>query len=259
MIKHIGDVHVSVGSDYVGEVEINRSPNNFFDARLIADIADAYDELDARFCRAIVLCSAGKHFCAGADFHEESSAEALPSDGAGDLYRQAVRLFCAGLPVVAAIQGAAIGGGLGLACSADFRVGAPEARFSANFAKLGFHQGFGLSVTLPRIVGQQFALEMLYVGARITGTEAHARGLVDRLSPIDEVRTGARDLAREIAQSAPLAVRSIRTTMRGTLAAEVEIVTQHEDSEQVRLMSTHDFVEGSKASLERRDPNFVGK
>jgi 2-(1,2-epoxy-1,2-dihydrophenyl)acetyl-CoA isomerase len=254
-----GDVSADLDDDFVAVVEIHRPPNNFFDANLIRNMADAYADLQAGPCRAIVLCSEGKHFCAGADFHGESDAESLPTEGATDLYQEAVRLFRGELPVVAAVQGAAIGGGLGVACSADFRVAAPEARFAANFARLGFHQGFGLSVTLPAIVGQQTALELLYTGRRITGEEALARGLCDRLVDLSELRREARALAAEIAGSAPLAVRSIRRTMRGHLADEVARITRHEDAEQIRLRSTSDFAEGTKASLGRREPNFTGR
>lgn len=253
-----GDVTVEMGDDLVAEVEIHRPPNNFFDAGLIASIADAYESLQAGPCRAVVLCSEGKHFCAGADFHGQSDAEALPEAGAADLYRQAVRLFRAELPVVAAVQGAAVGGGLGVACSADFRVAAPEARFTANFSRLGFHPGFGLSVTLPRIVGNQAALDLLYTGRRVNGEEAEAIGLCDRLVSLQELRPAARRLAGEIAAAAPLAVRSIRATMRGDLADEVARITRHEDAEQMRLRATDDFAEGTRASLERRDPNFTG-
>lgn len=253
-----GDVSAQLGDDFVAEVEIHRPPNNFFDARLIRNLADAYEHLQSGDCRAIVLCSEGKHFCAGADFHGESDAEALPEEGAADLYSEAVRLFRGELPVVAAVQGAAIGGGLGVACSADFRVGAPEARFAANFSRLGFHQGFGLSVTLPAIVGKQAAMELLYTGRRINGEEAARIGLCDRLAPLDGLRPAARELAREIATAAPLAVRSIRRTMRGSLADEIARITRHEDEEQKRLRATADFAEGTRASLERREPHFTG-
>lgn len=259
MAQIFGDVSVQLGDDFVAEVEIHRPPNNFFDVALIRAIAEAYEWLDGDGgCRAIVLCSEGKHFCAGADFNQESSAAPLPEEGAVSLYREAVRLFRGALPVVAAVQGAAIGGGLGLACSADFRVAAPEARFAANFARLGFHQGFGLSATLPPIVGQQQALELLYTGRRINGEEAARIGLADRLVSLGEVRGAARELAGEIAGSAPLAVRSIRATMRGRLADLVAEATDREDAEQIRLRSTADFAEGTRASFERRDPVFTG-
>lgn len=253
------DLEVSLGDDLVADVKICRPPNNFFDTALIRALADAYDRLAEGPCRAIVLSSQGKHFCAGADFHGESEADSLPETGAKALYAEGLRLFRSQIPVVAAVHGAAIGGGLGLACSADFRVASPDARFSANFSRLGFHQGFGLSVTLPAIVGQQAALEMLYTGARLTGEQALEIGLCDRLVPGGELAGAARALAGEIAASAPLAIRSIRRTMRAELADRVEAIVDREDSEQVALRKTDDFAEGIAASLQRRPPRFAGR
>jgi enoyl-CoA hydratase/carnithine racemase len=160
---------------------------------------------------------------------------------------------------VAAVQGSAVGGGLGLACAADFRVASPETRFMANFSKLGFHQGFGLSVTLPEIVGQQPAREMLYTSARIDGTRAREIGLADRLVPADQVRSQACSLAAEIAAAAPLAVASIRATMRHGLAERVDAALERELAEQQRLSRTADWAEGIRASQERRDPVFEGR
>ncbi|MCP4037945.1 MAG: enoyl-CoA hydratase/isomerase family protein, partial [bacterium] len=159
-------------------------------------------------------------------------------------------------PTVAAIQGAAIGGGLGLALMPDFRIAAPEARFSANFARLGFHQGFGLSVTLPRLVGQQAAAEILYTGQRIKGEQAKELGLCDRLVPLEQLRDEAHALAREIAISAPLAVESIRETLRGDLPALIRQATDREKAEQERLQKTEDFAEGTRAMAKRRTPDF---
>jgi enoyl-CoA hydratase/carnithine racemase len=184
-IGPFADVGVTLAEDFVANVEIRRPPNNHFDAALIASLADAFEALDEDpRCRTVVLCAEGKHFCAGANLGGPGPGGGRAAGSAGDLYDEAVRLFQTRTPVVAAVQGAAVGGGLGLALLADFRVAAPEARFSANFARLGFHHGFGLSVTLPALVGQQRALEMLYTGVRLKGEEALAIGLCDRLAPL---------------------------------------------------------------------------
>jgi enoyl-CoA hydratase/carnithine racemase len=247
-------------SGHVVQAELNKPPANYFDESLLTQLGDVLEEMaeDAQ-CRAVVLCAAGKHFCAGADFSSRSNA---PSEGdatAGSIYRQAVRIFGANVPIVAAVQGSAVGGGLGLACAADFRVASPETRFVANFSRLGFHQGFGLTVSLPEIVGGQLAKEMLYTGARIDGTRAYAAGLADRLVAADELRGAAHALAEQIAGAAPLAVASIRATMRNGLADRVAEVLEHELAEQTRLRKTEDFAEGIKASMQRRDPVFHGR
>ena len=251
------DLSVELGDDFVAQVEIRRAPNNFFDQALIAALADAMTALDAELrCRAVVLASDGKHFCAGANFGKRAPGM---GDVGNSLYDEAVRLFATRTPVVAAVQGAAIGGGLGLALWPDFRVAAPEARFSANFARLGFHHGFGLTVTLPRAVGPQRALELLYTGERIDGARAHAIGLADRLVPLARLRDEARAFAAEIAASGPLAITSIRETMRGQLAGEIRAATQRERAEQERLQHTSDFKEGVAAMAERRPPTFRGR
>jgi enoyl-CoA hydratase/carnithine racemase len=255
--QRFGDVTVDAGGDLVATVELHRPPNNHFDLALIASLADAFDAIDRDGeCRAIVLCSEGRHFCAGADFGGRGDGVTA---GQRHLYEEAVRLFEARTPVVAAVQGAAIGGGLGLAMAADFRVASPEARFSANFARLGFHHGFGLTVTLPPAVGQQRALELLYTGRRVAGEEAVRIGLCDRLAPAEDLRAAAHALAAEIAASAPLAVRSIRETMRGDLAERVRAALVRERAEQERLNRTDDFREGVSATAERREARFTGR
>jgi enoyl-CoA hydratase/carnithine racemase len=257
-----GDVSVDLDGDFVAIVELHRPPENYFDVDLVRSLAEAYEALDAEGgCRVIVLCSEGKHFCAGADFSGRSRPSSLQrgSSGATQLYDEAARLFGTRKPVVAAVQGTAIGGGLGLACSADFRVACPQTRFSANFARLGFHHGFALSVTLPEIVGMQTSLELLYTGRRVTGEEAMQIGLCDRLSEAAELRATAHGLATEIAASAPLAVQSIRETMRGGLYDRVRAATERELSEQDRLRRTADWSEGVRAAAERRPPRFEGR
>lgn len=248
--------------NHLAMVELQRPPHNFFDIDFITAVADAYEELDRlAACRAIVLCAQGKNFCAGANFgaNDTGSAEDLSRGQLSNaLYRQAVRIFRCKKPVVAAVQGAAIGGGLGLAVAADFRVTCPEARFSANFTKLGFHPGFGLTVTLPELIGKQRAALMCLTSRRITGEQALAWGLADLCVPLAEVRDAAIALAQEIASCAPLAVASTRSTLRVGLADRVAMQTDHELAEQNALRGTADWAEGIKASGERREPNFVG-
>ena len=172
---------------HVGLIEIQRPPLNFFDISLINQIADALEEFDKDIeIRASVLAAQGKAFCAGADFsdpkrqEQEASAKprAIPPTAwpINSLYVHAVRIFRTKKPVVAAVHGAAIGGGLGLAVSADFRVTCPEARFAANFTKLGFHPGFGLTTTLPELVGKNNAELIFYTSRRVTGEEATQHG-----------------------------------------------------------------------------------
>ncbi|GLR83838.1 enoyl-CoA hydratase/isomerase family protein [Bradyrhizobium iriomotense] len=255
---------------HVGTIEIRRPPLNFFDISLINQIADALDEFDRDIeIRASVLSAQGKAFCAGANFNdparqeqEAQAAKGDPADSLGPinhLYIQAVRIFRAKKPIVAAVHGAAIGGGLGLAVSADFRVTCPEARFSANFTKLGFHPGFGLTVTLPELIGKNNAELMFYTSRRVTGEEAYKWGLANELVPQDQVKPAAMKLAAEIAECSPLGLISTRATMRNGLADRVMAATNHELAEQTRLRATEDFREGVKATEERRAANFRGR
>ncbi len=248
------DVAVAQQGAHVAVVRLRRPPNNYFDTGLIEDVATAYEELDrSGWCRAIVLASEGKHFCAGLDFAGNAGQDIAA------LYRAALRLFAAPLPVVAAVQGAAIGGGCGLALSADFRLATAQSRFSANFARLGFHHGFALTVTLPAAVGRQAAADLLLTGRRIDGEQALALGLCDRLAGEDDLLAQAIGYAEELAASGPLAVRSIRATLRHGLVDEARLAMEHECAEQTRLRDTADFAEGVRAAAERRDPSFDGK
>ncbi|MGD9880554.1 MAG: enoyl-CoA hydratase/isomerase family protein, partial [Reyranella sp.] len=243
---------------HVGIVEIQRPPHNFFDNSLINQIADAFEAFDRDVnIRSYVLCAQGKSFCAGADF--QNRPQTGSAESGKHLYKEATRLFRSKKPSVGAIQGPAIGGGLGLAVMPDFRVTCSEARFSANFTRLGFHPGFSLTFTLPRLIGQQRANLMFYTGRRIGGDEAYAWGLADVLVPLADVRKAALELATEIAQGGPLAVQSTRETMRRGFADAAEAATERELTEQDWTRKTEDFKEGIKSYAEKRLGNFKGR
>jgi enoyl-CoA hydratase/carnithine racemase len=251
--------------DKVATIEIRRPPHNFFDITLINEIADACEALDKDAgCRAIVLAAQGTAFCAGAKLGNEADVQDVlvkkaQAGQTANLYVEAVRLFRIEKPIVGAIHGPAVGGGLGLALVPDLRVTCPEARFCANFTRLGFHPGFGLTVTLPELIGPSRAAMMFFTSRRIPGDEAYRIGLADVLVPQAEVRPAAQALAKEIAECSPLGVLATRATVRAGLADRVRAATEIELAKQMKLRQTEDFKEGVNAVNARRTPNFKGR
>ena len=245
--------------DHVVVIEIQRPPHNFLDVEMLRGLADAFEAMDLEdSCRALVLASVGKSFCAGGGFVTSGEVAPLTEDNAGAVYLEGLRLFRTKKPVVAAVHGAVVGGGLGLALACDFRVTCPEAYFQAIFTRLGIHPGFATTLTLPRLIGNSRAAWMFYTGRRVGGEEAVNIGLADRLRPQGEVKTASIELAKEIAGSAPLAVMSTRATMRRELALRVKDALDHELEEQARLSLTDDFKEGVQATAKKRRPVFKG-
>ncbi|MDE0497152.1 MAG: enoyl-CoA hydratase/isomerase family protein [Acidimicrobiaceae bacterium] len=248
----------------VGLVVMDRPPHNFLSYRQVHDIADAMVELEEDMSiGCAVLAAEGRSFCAGADLGGEGvgggAEEKVGGSATLQLYQGSGRLFDVTLPIVGAIHGPAIGGGLGLAMVPDIRITCPEARFCANFASLGIHQGFGMSVTMPLLLGPERAAKVLLGAKRYKGDEAVELGLADECVAADQVRDRAVEVAREIAANAPLAVRAIKATLRLGLGDKVREVTQREAAEQLRLSGTEDAREGMKAVSERRPGNFVGR
>jgi enoyl-CoA hydratase/carnithine racemase len=251
---------------HVAVVEMQTPPHNFLTPTLVEAVAEALESFDGSAeVRAAVLCAQGRSFCAGANFGGDdgplgagSAREPVGGSTTERLYAAAARLCEVSTPFVAAVHGPAIGGGLGLAMTANLRVTCPEARFSANFGALGIHQGFGLSVLLPETIGPTRAAEVLLTSARLDGEAAAAMGLADRCVPADDVRSTAVDLAAQIAANAPLALRAINRTLRHGLADRVRAATVHEAEQQRLLSSTADAAEGIRAVTERRAGRFTG-
>jgi enoyl-CoA hydratase/carnithine racemase len=252
-------INVERTERHIAVVTFERPPANFFSLEMIGELADALEAIgDDGTTRAVVLRAGGKHFSAGADFTVLDAHGERQLIDVEELYRHAVRIFAQPVPLVVCLHGAVIGGGLGLGMAADFRVAATDVRISANFARLGIHQGFGLSVTLPRTVGWAAASRLLYTGQSLNGAEAAELKLIDRTTTADNVVSAALALAADIAGSAPLAVRSIRQTLRAALLEQVRTAISQEVREQRMLFATADFGEGVSAARERRRPEFSG-
>ena len=254
------EVGVSIDG-HIATVELKRPPNNFLDVDLIEALANELEKLDdERNVRAIVLAAEGKHFSAGANIkarlEAQEAGKPLPTRPR-HLYHEAQRLVQTHKPIVAAVHGSAIGAGLGLALIADFRVTCKEARLAANFCALGYHPGFGMTCTLPRVIGHQKARWMFLSGKRITGEEAYAIGLADRLVPQEDVRKVAREMAAEIAKAGPLGVQAARDTLNLDLIPAFRAATEREMFEQNVLRETNDFKEGVKAGFDRREAVFT--
>jgi len=245
----------------ISVVTLRRPPHNLLTQPALARLADALESL-AHTAGAAVLCSEGQSFCAGADFRSAEAPD--PTSGTGfeavtsAFYRQAVRVFASPVPTVAAVQGAAVGAGFGLALACDLRVVGGRGFFQANFVRLGIHPGFGLSVLLPRTVGPGRAAELFLTGRRVGAEEAGRIGLAERVVPEGQELESALELAAEIAAGAPLAVSATRATLRSGLAEVAARAMEHELVEQSALAGTGDAAEGVAAMLEGRPPRFSG-
>lgn len=244
----------------VAIVTLDRPPHNHVSVPLLSSLAAVLERIDAaRDLRCTVIQAEGRNFCAGADLVSPGEVGTDGMQGVDQLYAQAGRLFAVSKPIVAAVQGAAVGAGLGLALVADFRVAADNARFMANFVKLGLHPGFGLTHTLPNLIGRSRAELMFLTGRRVRADEALAWGLVDEVVSAPAVRSAALRLACEIAENAPLAIVATRRTLRAGLGDAVRSQTILEHREQSALRPTEDFREGVRAVAERRPGRFIGR
>ncbi|AJR24183.1 enoyl-CoA hydratase/isomerase family protein [Sphingobium sp. YBL2] len=235
----------------VATITLSRPPHNFFDVAMITQIADLIEACDrdpgVRLC---LLTSDQKNFCAGADFSGGNRPDPMP------IYQAAARLIDRRKPLVAVVHGAAIGGGLGLALAADFRIGASDCWFQGNFVRIALSPGFGLSYTLPRLVGAQRARDLLLTGRRVDAQEALDIGLIDRLAPREGLHEATGAFAAELAENAPAAMVATRTLLSKDAGRDFRAAVEAELAHQRLLFASPDFAEGVAASRERRTPHF---
>lgn len=229
---------------------------NFLSVALLEHLVAVWDWADSEpECRVILLCSKGSVFSAGMNFADFMGGKEVSPES---LYKLSQQLFEGSTLVIAVIQGAAVGAGLGLAMIADQRVAGPKEKFIANFVQLGFHPGFGLSASLPYVIGAHHAATMLMSAKRIGTDEALQINLVDELTDSASLREIALNRARLIANNAPIAVQDVRRTLREPLTTAVASALKHELEQQLKHFRTKDFGEGVRALLSKRAPQFTG-
>lgn len=225
--------------------------------------------------KAIVLTGAGRGFCAGADVARLSNtaaggareAEPLPVAGAieggldlpGGYHRKYAWLTTVPKPVIAAVNGAAVGVGLVLALYSDIRICADAAKLGTAFAKRGLVAEYGLAWLLPRVIGPSKALDLLYSARLVTGDEAERMGLVDRAVPVDEVLAEAKAYAKMLADEvSPRSTRVIKDLVWRSLIQDMDEAQDHSQTEMEAALKSEDFREGIAAWQEKRTPNFRG-
>ncbi|MBU2551021.1 MAG: enoyl-CoA hydratase/isomerase family protein [Proteobacteria bacterium] len=249
--------------EQVAEITLNRPDNrNSMDGEMLPAFKEALDRVRSDSdLRCLIIAGTGSTFCAGADFKSTFFQEKsdLPHEKLLDVYRPFLRILEIGCPVIAAMNGHAVGGGFGLALICDIRVANQEARYGANFARLGLHSGMAISHMLPRLVGLPLANELLFTGRLIDGRRAAEIGLANYALPGDEVLAKARELAREIAAAAPMAVRMMKRSVYRGLDWNPFEAAEWEAHCQSRTMETEDAREGVTALLEKRTPQFKGR
>jgi enoyl-CoA hydratase len=249
-------------TDGICRVTVNRPDKlNALDAIVIAELGDAVTRIETDSAvRAVLVTGAGtKAFVAGADIDELSAQSPIEGKARGAA-GQAVfrRLEQCGKPVIAAVNGFALGGGCELAMACHIRIASDQAKFGQPEVKLGIAPGYGATVRLPRLVGRGRAIELLLTGRMIDADEAYRIGLVNRVVPADRLLLECEALLRTIMENGPLAVRACLETVDAGLDMGLDQALLLEANQFGLLSATADMREGTKAFIEKRKPGFKG-
>ena len=248
--------------DAICEITLNRpEQRNAMAPELLQGFQQVIDQVKAdRDIRCVVITGSGTNFCSGADFRSTilDRGNELPHEASYAIYRPFLTILDVQVPVIAAMNGHAIGGGFGLGLVCDLRVANREARYGANFARLGLHSGMAISYLLPRVCGVPRAAELLFTGRVFSGAEAAELGIANHAVEPGQVLARARELADEIAANAPVAVRMMKRSLYRGLEWDPRSAGEIEALLQSRTLEMADAKEGVAALLEKRTPQFRG-
>jgi len=249
-------------SNGIARVTIDRPDKlNALNATVISELGDAVTRIETDAAvRGVILTGAGqKAFVAGADISELAGQSPLEGKSRSLLGQQVFRrLERCGKPVIAAVNGFALGGGCELAMACHLRIAAEHAKFGQPEVKLGISPGYGGTVRLPRLVGKGRALELLLSGGMIDAAEAYRIGLVNRVVPADKLLAETEALLRTILENGPLAIRACLEAVDAGLETSLDQALLLEANHFGLLSATEDMREGTKAFLEKRKPLFKG-
>ncbi len=248
----------------VASVTLNRpEKRNAIDDATRDALADAFASFDADSAiRVVILTGAGSAFCAGVDLTTPGNVVAGSTIAASPIPtrpRLTAPLDAFGKPVIAALNGVAVGGGLEMALACDIRIAAVGAKLGLTEARIGSLPGSGGTQRLVGAVGRAFAAQMLFTGELVTAEQALAAGLISEVHPPEALIERAQALAKAIAENAPLSLLAIKKALRAATDLPLAAGFELERSLYGLLTMTEDREEGRKAFREKRKPNFQGK
>ncbi len=260
------DILWEVDDDGVAHLTLNRPEKlNAISLDTLAEVEQAIAIAnDDDNIRCILITGAGRGFSSGTDLTARGGTRGeRPFPGRAGITRSTMLwpayLYNCNKPSVVAVNGVCVGAGFSFALAADIRIASTEARFSAIFVKRAIVPDSGASWLLPRRVGLEHALRMMYTGRMVGGEEAKEIGLVSEVCPPDELMTRAGNLAREIARGPSVAVEVSKKLVRESLHRGIEEQTEMENFYQGFMQQTEDVKEGRLAFVEKREPNFQGR
>ncbi|MBZ5642337.1 MAG: enoyl-CoA hydratase/isomerase family protein [Acidobacteriia bacterium] len=252
--------------EFAGEIAtitLNRpEKRNAISAAMIGDLLGAFAEAEANPARVVILTGAGKAFCAGMDLDAlKALATQSPTEHLEDSRRTARlyrRIWSFPKPTIAAVNGAAVAGGCGLATLCDFTIAAPEAKFGYPEVRIGFIPAI-VSVFLTRQIGEKRARDLLLSGKIIDAAEALSLGLVNEIAPAAGLMDAAHRVAKDLLASSPVSLFKTKKLLRDSAAPELDRELELAIAESAQMRSTEDFREGLAAFLEKRAPRWKAK